>query len=84
MKIDHRRFQPHGYIRMATGSALANGVGDFGGLQHKEIGQPMHKLRYGLVVGIDTAEGVAGFVLERGEGAPFVNDPFILRARADC
>src|SRR6185437_7159798 len=81
MEINNGRFETHGDIRVAGGSSLAKGVGHLGRLQQKEIRQLMNKSRHRFVVGVDAADGIAGFVLERRKGAPLMNGPLVVRRR---
>jgi len=74
MKIKHGRFEPHGHIRMAAWRALEKDRRNFRGPKQQEIRQSVHELRHGFIVGINAADGLSRFILQRGEGAPFMHD----------
>ena len=80
MKINHRCFQPHRHVGMATGRALKKDGRNLGGQEQKIVCQPMNKLRHRFVVGVDAADGFARLVLQGCERAPFVNLPLWFRA----
>jgi hypothetical protein len=66
---------------MATWRALEEYRRDFGRTQQKEIRKPVDKSRQGFIVGIDAANGLAGFVLQRSERTPFMDYPPRFRLR---
>jgi hypothetical protein len=74
MKIKHRCFEPHGHIGMASWRALEKNRRNLRGTEQQEIRQAVHKLRHGLIVRINAADGLSRLILQAGEGAPFMHD----------
>ena len=81
MKIKNWRLQPHRYLWMATRRSFEKDRGGLGWRQQQGIRVAMHKRRHRLIIGVDAADGIPAFILQRGKGSPFVNRPFRAGAR---
>jgi hypothetical protein len=80
MKVNNRRLQPHRYARMAKGNAFAANLPWNACVRLDGKSGAMDERRHRLIIGINPAQRLTGFILERGKRAPLVNLPVLLCA----
>jgi hypothetical protein len=73
IEVNHRRLQPHGYQRVAPRGPLRGVVRREAGPDQQVAAQIVDELRQRLVVDVDAPQRSAVFVLQGGEGPPFVD-----------
>ena len=76
MEIKDGRLQAHRDIGMAMGRALKITRRNTRRPQHQKVRQAVDEFGHWFVVGVNAADGLAVFVLQRGESAPFVDGKF--------